>query len=183
MGWQAEQFGTDHEGYAVAVMGDGTEPASIKGNSAWWLYDGQDGRPRAVAVRAGCACGWRSSEMFPIDVKDHDGTEGFEYGSDAPFPYGAWERQHIAPLLGTTVPDDLTDAIATVRRLLAGLTTSRPLAAAAAAAEVEKLGSAALQRAVTAARDSGGSWEDIGQALGTSRQAAHQRFAKNLFRG
>src|SRR5690606_40184632 len=70
MGWQTEQFGTDHEGFPVAVMGDGTEPAPINGNSAWWLYDGQDGRPRAIAVRAACECGWRSPEMFPIDFED-----------------------------------------------------------------------------------------------------------------
>ncbi|MFD6910104.1 hypothetical protein, partial [Streptomyces sp. NPDC060077] len=166
MGWQTDQFGSGHEGYPVAVMGDGTEPAPINGNSAWWLYNGQAGRPRAIAVRAGCECGWRSSEMFPIDWEDQDETNGFEHGDDAPYPYGAWSREHIAPLLGTTVPDDLSDAIATVRRLLADLTSSRPIAATAAAAEVEKLGSAALQRAVTAARDNGGSWEDIGQALG-----------------
>ncbi|MEV6081580.1 hypothetical protein AB0L80_41825 [Streptomyces sp. NPDC052069] len=180
MGWQTEQVGIDHEGYPVAVMGDGSEPAPVNGNSAWWLYDGQDGRPRAIAVRAACECGWRSAEMFPIDWEDQDETDGFEYNSG---PYAAWDRQHIAPLLGTTVPDDLTDAIATVRQMLAGLTTSRPLAAAAAAADVEKLGGAALQRAVTAVRDSNGSWENIGQALGVTRQAAHQRFAKTLFRG
>ncbi|MFF9733723.1 hypothetical protein ACF1GX_30390 [Streptomyces albidoflavus] len=193
MGWQTEQFGSDHEGYPVAVMSDGTEPAPIQQevslpgggtatspNSGWWLYDGQDGRPRAFAVRAGCACGWRSPEMFPVDFEDHDETDGFEYGGG---PYKAWDRQHIAPLLGTTVPDELADAIATVRRMLDGLATSRPLAAVAAAADVEKLGTASLQRAVTAVRDSHGSWEEIGQALGTSRQAAHQRFAKNLFRG
>ncbi|MFB6600815.1 hypothetical protein ACFCW0_28350, partial [Streptomyces diastaticus] len=44
MGWQTDQFGSGHEGYPVAVMGDGTEPAPINGNSAWWLYNGHGGR-------------------------------------------------------------------------------------------------------------------------------------------
>jgi hypothetical protein len=34
-----------------------------------------------------------------------------------------------------------------------------------------------LRAAVTAARDAGLSWEDVGDALGTSKQAAWSRFA------
>jgi len=180
----------DHEGYCVAVLGDGSEPEPIQvpipgregvttPNSAWWLYTGDqaDDRLRAVAVRAGCACGWRSSEMFPVDFGDHEGTEGFEYNDG---PFAAWQKEHIGQLLGTTVPPELADAIATVRRMLAGLTASRPAAAVAAAAEVERMGTARLQEAVTAAKAGGASWDAIGKALGTSRQAAHQRFARVL---
>ncbi|MFE6703353.1 hypothetical protein [Streptomyces sp. NPDC057718] len=180
MGWQTDQFGSDHEGYAVAVMGDGTEPAPINGNSAWWLYNGEDGKPRALAVRAGCACGWRSSEMFPVDFDDEEGTTGYEFDSG---PYAAWDRLHIAPLLGAAVPPELSEAIEIVRKMLAGLTISRPLSAVAAATELENLAGGALQRAVTAARDNGSSWDEVGRSLGRSRQAAHQRFAKALFRG
>lgn len=163
----------DHEGYAVAVLGDGSEPAA----SSWWNYDGSEGRPRAIAVRAGCECGWRSKEMFPIDFADHEATEGFEFNDG---PFGAWSTEHIGQLLGTTVPLELTEAIATVRRMLAGLASSRPLAAITAAADVEKLAGARLQDAVTVARGRDASWESIGKAAGTTRQSAHQRWSKVL---
>lgn len=181
----------DHEGYCVAVLGDGSEPEPVRvpvahregvttPNSGWWLYDGSaPDRPRAVAVKAGCECGWRSTEMFPVDFEDQEATEGFEYNDG---PFAAWGRQHIDQLLGDTVPAELREAIDTVRRMLTGLTESRPLAAVAAAAEVEKLGTARLQSAVTSSRaHRGSSWDAIGKALGTSRQAAHQRFAKVPF--
>ena len=41
-----------------------------------------------------------------------------------------------------------------------------------------ELGADARVRAVQAARDAGLSWDDIGGALGMSRQAAHKRFGR-----
>ncbi|WP_328793575.1 MULTISPECIES: hypothetical protein [unclassified Streptomyces] len=29
--------------------------------------DGRAGRPRVVALRAGCACGWRGAAEYPLD--------------------------------------------------------------------------------------------------------------------
>ncbi|MFI8258908.1 hypothetical protein [Streptomyces filamentosus] len=80
------------------------------------------------------------------------------------------------------VPGNVAETIATLRRMLAGLQAHSPLAAVVAASEVEKMGAGALQRAVTSARAEE-SWETIGRAMGVSRQAAHQRFAKVPFRG
>jgi hypothetical protein len=178
----------DHEGYCVAVLGNGSEPEPIQvpvpgregvttPNSAWWLYDGSaPDRPRAVAVKAGCACGWRSAEMFPITWDDHEVTEGYEYNEG---PFQAWDREHIGQLVGTAVPTEVTEAIGVLRRMLVGLAETRPLAAIAASTEVERTGGVNLQIAVTEARKRHASWDAIGNAWGgRTRQAAHQRFSK-----
>jgi hypothetical protein len=51
-----------------------------------------------------------------------------------------------------------------------------PQAGVAAARDLSAAAEAALQAAVDRARAAGGSWRDIGDVLGTSRQAAFQRF-------
>jgi len=52
----------------------------------------------------------------------------------------------------------------------------RPRDAVTAARDLAAAANAALQAAVDRARAAGHSWRDIGEALGTSRQAAFQRF-------
>jgi hypothetical protein len=55
-----------------------------------------------------------------------------------------------------------------------------PLAAMAAAQELSSAADAALQAAVDRARAAGHSWKRIGDALGTTRQAAFQRFGRPI---
>ncbi len=55
---------------------------------------------------------------------------------------------------------------------------SSPLAAVAAARELSAATDAALQAAVDRARAAGHSWRTIGDVLGTTRQAAFQRFGR-----
>jgi hypothetical protein len=52
------------------------------------------------------------------------------------------------------------------------------LDAVAAARELAAASDAALQQAVDRARDAGHSWREVGDVLGTSRQAAFQRFGR-----
>ena len=76
-GWQVEEFGAHHEGRAVAVPADGTEPKPVvfdTGNGPhvhrtgeWWVYDGTLRTPRATGLRAGCSCGWRGETVHPLD--------------------------------------------------------------------------------------------------------------------
>jgi hypothetical protein len=76
-------------------------------------------------------------------------------------------------------PDDLVAARAVdaARHLADELSLpSAPYGAVAAARELSAAAEAALQAAVDRARDAGQSWRDIGEVLGTSRQAAFQRF-------
>lgn len=73
--------------------------------------------------------------------------------------------------------------LATARRLageLGGRGTGSPVAAVAAARDLAAAASEALQEAVDAARGAGHSWREIGDVLGTTRQAAFQRFGHPL---
>jgi hypothetical protein len=76
-------------------------------------------------------------------------------------------------------PDDLVAARALdAARHLAGELShpSSPHGAVAAARELSAAAETALQAAVDRARAAGQSWRDIGEVLGTTRQAAFQRF-------
>ncbi|WP_331747977.1 hypothetical protein OH809_44465 (plasmid) [Streptomyces sp. NBC_00873] len=180
-----------HEGYAVAVLADGRDATAednpVSGNSAWWCFDGKDGKPLAVGVRAGCDCyaangarvvkKWRGSTVYPVVFRDWEATEGpGEQGS----PYAEWENVHVAPTEHATVPADITELLAGVRERLAALAEERPLAALTAVARLEAVTAAAGIAAAAAAQRRGSSWTDIGKAVGTTKQAAHQRFARHL---
>jgi Protein of unknown function (DUF3887) len=65
----------------------------------------------------------------------------------------------------------------TARRLIDEFSRAGPpRAGVAAARDLSAAAEAALQAAIDRARAAGGSWRDIGAVLGTSRQAAFQRF-------
>jgi hypothetical protein len=64
------------------------------------------------------------------------------------------------------------------RRLTAD--TGSPLDTLATALDVGHLAESALHAAVAAARAAGHTWQDISEVLGTSRQAAFQRFGKPI---
>ncbi|MEH0549234.1 hypothetical protein QA802_41220 [Streptomyces sp. B21-105] len=187
MGWVHEDPDADlydHEGYAVAVLADGTEPEPIQvpltngdaaPNSAWWLYHGRDGRPLAAGVKAACACGWRAKEIHPVYFDDHEMTDGFEYNDG---PYWNWAREHIASLLGTAMPPELSDALDTVAEHVKQLAVERPLVVLATVARMEALVAAYAPTAGATARAKDVTWDRIGKVLGTTRQAAYQRFRK-----
>jgi hypothetical protein len=81
---------------------------------------------------------------------------------------------------------DVADPVAirirdTAGRLVGELTRSganSPLGAMAAARELSAATDAALQESVDQARSAGRSWREIGDVLGTTRQAAFQRFGR-----
>jgi hypothetical protein len=76
-------------------------------------------------------------------------------------------------------PADRHDNLDTVDRLadaIARVGSGSPLAALAAARDLAAAASETMQQAVDRARASGHSWREIGDVLGTTRQAAFQRF-------
>ncbi|WP_344266916.1 DUF3887 domain-containing protein [Actinomadura napierensis] len=60
----------------------------------------------------------------------------------------------------------------------ASASASAPMDAVAAAAEVTRRADDLLRRAVETARAAGRTWQEIGDVLGTTRQAAFQRFGR-----
>jgi hypothetical protein len=72
------------------------------------------------------------------------------------------------------------EAVPTLDRLAAGIDAGSPLERLSAASELagrlRARGDELLDHFVDAARESGSSWNEIGCALGTSKQAAQQRF-------
>ncbi|MFB7293400.1 hypothetical protein [Actinacidiphila glaucinigra] len=64
--------------------------------------------------------------------------------------------------------------------LLADLVVADPLAALEAVGRVEALIGQQAPAAGVAARGRGATWVEIGAAVGSSRQAAYQRFARYL---
>ena len=60
--------------------------------------------------------------------------------------------------------------------VVARVGTGPPLAALAAARDLASVAGEAMQQAVDQARAAGHSWREIGDVLGTTRQAAFQRF-------
>ena len=77
----------------------------------------------------------------------------------------------------------MTDAVRVAADRLIEELTGGDASALAAVAEARKLAATAeraLQAAVDRAREAGHSWADIGMILGTSRQAAFQRFGRSV---
>jgi hypothetical protein len=81
---------------------------------------------------------------------------------------------------GREMPDELVQTLTVLDDLLFRLATDRPLAALTAIGRLETLIELQAPRAGIAAREKSATWIDIGEALGATRQAAFQRFARHL---
>ncbi|MCX5613488.1 hypothetical protein OHB39_39270 [Streptomyces sp. NBC_00047] len=57
---------------SAPLAADAGPPVGSPSTTHWSVYDGQRGRPRAAAVRAVCACGWRSPARYRLDVTVED---------------------------------------------------------------------------------------------------------------
>jgi len=102
-----------------------------------------------VGWRPQCDCGWQGPlEPRPAGLSDRDAMGAPQVIEDAIF--AAWEA-HRAPSQATFL----------VER----------------AAEAHRRAGQELTEAVTAARQAGVSWAEIGRAAGISRQSAHERWA------
>ncbi|WJK32710.1 hypothetical protein [Solwaraspora sp. WMMA2065] len=116
-----------------------------------------------VGYRARCSCGWLGTSDYPA------AEEGRWMATSE------WAG-HIRPILAAVPPGWLLSRSDALRDNVAELATMWPLQALGVLAEVERWQRQLTERAVVAARAAGLSWAEIGNALGISRQSAHERF-------
>jgi hypothetical protein len=198
MGWlyaEGENGSEDspHEGEVVAVLSDGTdaerdtfedykEAWKRRVNWAWsYKYDGKEGRRKAQGLRVLCECGWRGPRR-PVDFSDPDEC-------DVPLKRD-WE-QHCETSLWRALTPRLKRHIGDLDEAFAELSgpstpddeTPRPLLGVYAATLLLEDVKGWQREAVQAARKSGFSWDEIAGPLMTSKQGAHERFAKHTEAG
>ncbi|WP_245231844.1 hypothetical protein [Streptomyces novaecaesareae] len=164
-----------HQGFPVAVLADGSEPAPLPdGRTTWWLYNGADG-PRAAAVRGGCSCGWRGERVHLLDFGDDVATEAV---GESTGPFADWEW-HV-DLAEGVVPHEVEELVAALVDRICDLMESKPYAAARAAARFERAAGSTALLAGRKARSNLMTWEYIGRAFGCGPEAALERFGETL---
>lgn len=191
VGWTTDEFGASHEGYAGAVLDDGSEPKPVYldigsgsggcSTSEWWAYNGQMRRPRAAGYRAACECGWRG-DTYPIDwdqVMD-DRLDGL----DTSGPFDDW-REHIRKVecKAVPVPADVTAVMDQLEAHLAALVEEAPVAALRAVARLERVASSAGREAACGIEYEALSAESVAAGLGLSLATARSRLTSYLLRG
>ncbi|MFI8854442.1 hypothetical protein [Streptomyces sp. 891-h] len=190
MGWRTEEFGASHEGWAGALLADGSEPGPVyldagsgprmEKTTEWWAYDGRlPSTPRAAWARAACACGWRGEQRYPLDWERWRSRAGFDDSAARK----EWSR-HIREVERRSVPlpVGLTERLEQLGDELLALADQAPLAAVRAVAELERI---TVDVGHLAARNIHADeipWEAAGEALGLSEREARSRIIRYSLR-
>ncbi|MGW0664862.1 hypothetical protein [Streptodolium elevatio] len=147
-------------GRGGVVLADGIEPgpvyvdagsgSNVQTRTDWWLYDGAawSRAPRADAVRAACACGWRGTRTYPLvwiacgNPQEHGeraDAEPERPTADVDACLDDW-KAHIADVDAATVPvpDEVASLLADLRARLTTLADESPLAALRVLGQVER---------------------------------------------
>ncbi|RJL33359.1 hypothetical protein D5H75_11225 [Bailinhaonella thermotolerans] len=146
-----------HEGYGAPILPGG----EVARSATAFTRD-------FVGYLAACSCGWTDRRQHP------------------PTPEGAkeaetqWLRRHATPLLAAAPPSWLVVKSNVLCELIVNLAAERPLAALKLLSQVESWQRTLLDQAVAAARRNGASWAEVGEAMGISKQAAHERFRSQV---
>ncbi len=165
----------EHEGYAIGVLANGVIPTYGTGGEwfemefrdGWWSAGGGSGDPgvEPAWLMPACVCGWRGERV------------GFDAGAEdaARAQWDAHMDEVTVYLLSVAkAAEAFVDAVGSARK--AGEFDGRPLAVIKALRVTQANVGAELAAAVGAARARELSWEVIGEALGVTRQTAHERY-------
>ncbi|MFE1416927.1 hypothetical protein ACFW6F_39955 [Streptomyces sp. NPDC058746] len=180
--WWTVEFGDAHAG-VVGVLVGGVEPGPVyfdvgsgpemPSTMHWSAYDGLAGRPRAQALRAGCACGWRGAAEYPVDWDTIGDQPLDEADVDLAGPLADWNahlslvRDKAAPL-----PDPLAALLVEITGQLTATTADAPLAALRAVGVLERIAARVGREAAGALSDAGVSAEAVAAGLGTTTSKA-----------
>ncbi len=180
--WWTVDFGDAHAGAAGVLVG-GSEPGpvyfdvgsglNVPSSTHWSAYDGRARRPRAEALRAVCACGWRGPAQYGLDWDAIGDRPLYEADVDLSGPLADWTA-HLSVVREAAVPlpERLAALLAEMAGQLNATAADTPLAALRAAGVLERIATRVGREAAAALRDDGMSAEAVATALGTTRSKA-----------
>ncbi|MFB7178453.1 hypothetical protein ACFCYI_12175 [Streptomyces sp. NPDC056257] len=180
--WWTVEFGDAHAG-AVGVLVGGGEPgpvyfdvgsgSEVPSTTHWSAYDGRHRRPRAEALRAVCACGWRGAAEYPLDWQAIGDEPLYEADVDLTGPLADWNA-HLSLVRDKAIPlpEPLAALLAEITEQLTATATDTPLAALRAAGVLERIATRIGREAAGALGDGGASAETVATGLGTTRSMA-----------
>ncbi|MFD9008694.1 hypothetical protein [Streptomyces sp. NPDC059552] len=147
--WWTVDFGDAHAGAAGVLVG-GSEPgpvyfdvgsgSDVPSTTHWSAYDGRARRPRAEALRALCACGWRSAAQYPLDWATIGDQPLYEADVDLTGPLADWTA-HLSVVRDAAVPlpEPLAALLVEMADQLTATAADAPLAALRAAGVLERI--------------------------------------------
>ncbi|GAA2729037.1 hypothetical protein [Actinocorallia aurantiaca] len=147
----------DHEGFAAPMLPNGE-----------LLLSAGAFTDAFIGCQAACSCGWIDRRRFPATP---EGAKNAEY---------QWLSRHIPSLLAAAPPRELVIKSTLLCEQTMKLAAERPLAALSLLSQVEAWQRALLNQAAAQAREIGASWAEIGETMGISKQAAHERFKAHV---
>ncbi|WP_406739526.1 hypothetical protein OG365_39760 (plasmid) [Streptomyces sp. NBC_00853] len=180
--WWTVDFGDAHAG-AVGVLIGGGEPgpvyfdvgsgSEVPSTRHWSAYDGRYRRPRAEALRAVCACGWRGAAEYSLDWATVGDRPLYEADVDLAGPLADWSA-HLSVIREAAVPlpETLDALLVEMAERLTATAEDAPLAALRAAGVLERIASRVGREAAGVLCDDGLSAEAVATGLGTTYSKA-----------
>ncbi|MFF3675899.1 hypothetical protein ACFYYS_18230 [Streptomyces sp. NPDC002120] len=180
--WWTVEFGDAHAG-AVGVLVDGGEPGpvyfdvgsgpNVPSTTHWSAYDGRHRRPRAEALRAVCACGWRGAAEYLLDWELIGDEPLYEADVDLTGPLADWNA-HLSLVRDKAVPlpEPLAALLVERTEQMTATAADAPLAALRAVGVLERIAARVGREAAGALCDEGMSAETVATGLGTTRSKA-----------
>jgi hypothetical protein len=165
----------EHEGYPIGVLANGVIPTYGTGGrwfemafvNGWWSSGGTAGDPgvEPAWLLPACGCGWRGQRI----AYDPQAEKAARAQWDAHM-----DEVTVYLLTVAKAAEVFIDTVKAARN--AGEFDGRPLAVIKALCVTQAHIGPQIAAAVGAARAQELSWEFIGEALGVTRQTAHERY-------